>query len=385
MSHSPVGGSSAERFLECPGSVALIEKHGLKPEHDEDDTFSRPGTAAHALAEECLNNEDFEPWMAIGQTWEGIEVDKEMADAVAKYLTCVQDYHSDLYDTPDGEKLVEHKFHCSSLHEKMFGTSDLVVINGNRLDIWDYKHGVGIVKEAQGNPQLLYYAAGVMHDLNLWDTIDVVGLHIYQPRASHYKGPHRYWGVTADYVKEWLHNTLIPGMNRAFIDTTTVAGEHCRFCPMRFHKCEALVNASKDLEWYTDKVEEEGIASLTNEELAAMLDLGEVFKIVRSAAYKTALQRAEKGDKISGWTLGKKRANRKFKDGVEEAAREKFGNRVFKNELWSPAQIEKLAGGKEFTQEWSFTPSSGVALVKGKAKGGEIKGKKVKDVFKPKR
>ena len=107
--HSPLGGSGAARWMACPGSVSMAE--GIHDE--EDDTFSRPGSAAHCLAAYCILAQS-EAWTFIGQ---GIEpdrehfypadsnevstnkrlviVDKEMADAVQMYLDAIREAYPD--------------------------------------------------------------------------------------------------------------------------------------------------------------------------------------------------------------------------------------------------------------------------------------------------
>jgi len=47
--HSPIGASSAERWINCPASVRLSE--GCKKPAG---IYAEEGTAAHSLCEECL-------------------------------------------------------------------------------------------------------------------------------------------------------------------------------------------------------------------------------------------------------------------------------------------------------------------------------------------
>ena len=107
-----------------------------------------------------------------------------------------------------------------------------------------------------------------------------------------------------------------------------------------------------------------GAAKMTNEDLARFLDLGEVFKIARPAALKTATARVEHGAVVPGWKLAKARSNREFKDGAEGEARKKFGDEAFnKPSFKSPAQIEMLPGGEAFCARWAHKPEKGLTLV----------------------
>ena len=85
--HSPLGASSAERWMKCPGSVRLIQSLQL-PETDEPD-YRREGTAAHEAIAHCLRS-DLDAWEVVGQKFYNTEVSIEMADAIQTYLDTVR-------------------------------------------------------------------------------------------------------------------------------------------------------------------------------------------------------------------------------------------------------------------------------------------------------
>src|SRR6185312_11747702 len=85
--HSPLGASSAERWLNCPGSVALLKKLDL-PESDEPD-YRRDGVAAHEAAAHCLTN-GLDGWEIIGSKFHEVEINEEIANAVQLYLDTVR-------------------------------------------------------------------------------------------------------------------------------------------------------------------------------------------------------------------------------------------------------------------------------------------------------
>lgn len=383
--HSPLGGSAVYRFVPCPGSVGLSA--GIDDE--EDDTFSKPGTVAHAVGERCLGMGD-DAWEAIGHHYDAattrwyppawfkthkqeawpentVAVDKEMADAVQVYLDAVRLAHPDRHQ---GNFFVERRFHVPSLHQFYYGTADAVYIDEPKrtLHIWDYKHGAGIVVDAEHNEQEMYYAAGVLEELQLWDAIDTIVLHIVQPRGWHWAGPVRHWSLTTDALDEWLTNTLLPAMDRALTSTETKTGEHCRFCPARFRHCPALWADIEELEALMTQfnLSEKGqAAKLTGEQVARVLNLGETFKIAQKAALATAMQRLENGASVPGWKLASKKANREWKEGAEARALVIFGKDAYtKPELKSPAQIEGLPGGEAFAAEYAFKPETGLTVTK---------------------
>ncbi len=383
LAHSPLGGSGAERWMVCPGSVGLSE--GV-PREDDDNEFSGPGTAAHAVAAYCLKAND-DAWQLIGARVsddliyaatkevypsKAILVDKEMADAVQVYLDAVRQAHP---DQNQGNTWIERRFYCPSLHGEYYGTADFAHVDTEleadrrgeftALDVWDFKYGAGIVVEVKNNPQLMYYACGILEGLGLWDSVDRITLHIAQPRGFHFDGPIRTWSISVDDLHSWLGEVLIPAMDRALTSNDTASGEHCRFCPVRGRRCPQLMSDLGELEKLVMKMNKEGgAAKLSAGELGRILDLMVPAMIARKQALKNATGMLNAGNKVPGWKLAKARSNRRFKDGSADAARKKFGPLALTlPELKSPAQIDKMPEGDAFTARWAFKPDAGNTVV----------------------
>ena len=364
--HSPLGGSAAERYIKCPASVNLVRKGIVKEDgavvhagEYENDEFSGPGTVAHELAAECLKMET-DPFIAIGEVRDGIKIDAEMVNAVSEYVNLVRGTH-------EGRVIcaAELSFHASTLHPLYYGTVDAVVTDwdADTMHIWDFKYGAGVSVEAVDNAQLKYYAAGLIETGgNLWNEIKYVMLHIVQPRAYHYAGTHRTELLTIDELKTWLIEILQPAMCEALTSDEAVAGPHCQFCPARFYDCAALGEVVKEV---ADAIcQKDRLHDLSGEELVRIIELQSLFSTVRIAAEKVAMKRLEDGQVVADdeiqYTLEKKSKQRIWKDGAKDAAIEEFGeDRVYGDKkLKTPAQIEKLAGGKKFTAEWADKPPS---------------------------
>ena len=106
-------------------------------------------------------------------------------------------------------------------------------------------------------------------------------------------------------------------------------------------------------------------------------------KIAVKAARETGFVRAEKGAIIPGWKLARARSNREWKEGAEAVAREVFGKEAFTTpELKSPAAIDELPKGKDFTAERAFKPDTGLQLVPASDARQEA-GPVAKSMFKP--
>lgn len=365
--HSPLGASGAYRWMVCPGSVTLSS--GVE---DEESDHAALGTAAHELAARCLTN-GRDAWEYVGCVWTDEEpvgggdveakfVTKEMADAVQVYL----DWARKFLNRNQGNTFIERRFHCPKIHKEFYGTSDFAhLLNDHRLVVADYKHGAGIVVEVEDNEQLMYYACGILEDLGLWETVEVVDLYIIQPRGWHYDGPIRKWSISVDDLARWLEGTLIPAMERALVSNETASGEHCRFCPARGHACPQLMEEMEEYEVMAKGIEgAKGADPLSPEQIARFLELKGRAKIVFAAAEKTAFNRMQAGVSIPGFKLAPKRANREFRDGAQPEAVKIFGDDAFtKPELKSPAQLADLPGGEAFVAKYAFKPDAGLTVV----------------------
>lgn len=388
--------------MKCPGSVSL--SYGVK---DEESDHALLGTAAHTLGEVCLHM-DTDAWEYIGSyihdgdlfdipvdAERDIEVDKNMADAVQQYIDAIRDWHP---DRNQGNSWIERRFFLPEVHEHFYGTSDFTFYDDEALEVhvWDYKHGAGIVVEAKDNPQLKYYALGMLFELGFFAARDntltlsadlKVVLHIAQPRGWHFDGPIRRWSTTSGALVEWLQDELLPAMDRAMVSRDTLSGEHCRFCPARSRACPALLADMNELEMIMTSMgdPEKGADELSNEQVGRFLDLRDMAKIVATAAEKTAFRRMERGQEVPGRKLTSKRVNRQWKDGAEKALKTKFkGACMTKPELRSPAQIEALPGGEAMVTRWAEKPPNAGLTVSKAADARPGVSKSTKSMFKPK-
>jgi hypothetical protein len=226
--HSKLGASKAARWLNCPGSVPLCETVPEPPPSK----YAELGSAAHALAEQCLihGGDAFDYWGEPCPEYPDYIVDTDMVEAVQVYV----DHCRSLMEPFPGERSlfkIEHKFWLAEIDIHLFGTADFVAYDPRSqwLHVADYKHGAGVVVDVRNNPQILYYALGAIEAFG--EPIKGVTLHVVQPRAP------------GKAVKEWVvpkggmqrfRFELIDGLNRVHSgDDTLKAGDWCRFCPAK--------------------------------------------------------------------------------------------------------------------------------------------------------
>jgi hypothetical protein len=361
--HSKLGASSAKRWLACPGSVALCA--GIP---SKDSKYSREGSCAHAIAEDCLRRGQH------AATWAGkthpefpdIKLTHELLRHVQTYCT-----HVRMLNGADCETRIESGFWLADIDADLFGTNDAIVFQRRTgaLHVLDYKHGAGVKVFAERNPQLMYYGLGAL--LEFGSAVKSVTLHVVQPRCGN--GAPESWTCTPAELLEFAKVLEAGAAATRQPNAPLVAGSHCQFCPASATcpqlYAEAQRTASAE---FADTGEAPNPIAMSAEELGRRLAQAEILKTWIAAVERFAMAEAMAGRLPLGrklvatsprraWadgTLAMRQALRHF-DGLSESA-------VFETKPISPAQFEKLIGKKlagEFMQPFLAEPKQGFALV----------------------
>lgn len=370
--------------MHCPGSIQLAKKLGV---HGTKSGFAaKEGTAAHEVLARCLEGDPMsEPWEFMGTkvTVEGevFEVDQSMVDALNICFNHIMANLEEAAGKGRVMKFIEVSMKHSG-HELMFGTTDcgIVALYENEVTgdvscwIWvnDLKFGAGVVVEPTSS-QIKYYAELIVdrliQDGIIKSHMDVEGvtLTIMQPRIPHHEGLIRSITMTGSELESWYLHELVPAMlETENPDATFQMGDWCTFCPVK-DKCPAMAQAVLDLSalMHPEKMSGDQLGEAINK-VKAIAKLGETLE-------KIAFERAMKGDRIKGFKLVKKKANRQWRDTItvddkqiptEEYLKAKFGADAYSNPvLLTPPQIEKLPGGKTIVTQCAYTPTnSGLTL-----------------------
>lgn len=360
--------------MSCPASLVL----GRYVDGDDNSVHSVTGSAAHAIAAHC-QNEKIDPFMAVGMSRSERRAVPDFPLQAASDLEILDDLISDqgwrdLVDNAteficDGLQLmeegwtvwIEEKVTAKSIDERVWGTADRIAWNPlfGILRVDDYKNGYGYVDEV-GNKQMAIYAKGAMDTLGLKPT-EVITT-VYQPNAVGHKSKREYhW----DLVR---HSHLCSDINDKIVShkldpyPEPNPGKWCVFC-----KAKSICPKFKDAP--AEIIEESGglkdPSSMTDGEIAHARSLLPLMRMWAKEVDKKAYARLMAGAEPSkvGGKIVMGRKNRVMKPGAEEAAVEKFGDTVYKQELMSPSEIDKLPLGKVFTKEWAYTPPGDPRLV----------------------
>lgn len=345
--HSPLGPSSAHRWMNCPGSVKASESIP-----DKATSYSIEGTAAHTLTEWCrLKNRKAEEYLGEtisvkrGNETYGILVTQEMVEAVQTFV----DYVSDTC----GDMLVEERVSYEEFVPGGFGTLDDARLRQNGADIADFKYGQGVPVDAQDNEQMKLYALGIYLKYDWMYQFDWFRLHIVQPRIDHITQ----WTISKDDLLAWAKTTLTACAKATQAeDAPFKAGEWCRFCRVR-ETCrtraesvfETVVGDFENLEAAVGKVGK--TPTLTNDEVALVLNAaGSIEKWLEDIkAY--AMREVQHGHPVGDYKLVEGRGGREW--AVDEAALKTAwvgaGHdplELHEVKLITPAKAEKIAGKK---------------------------------------
>ena len=210
MQHSNiVGGSTAKRVINCPGSVALVAQMPPQPSSK----YAEEGTLLHDAISHFLG----EDGGAFGAPIELIE--EKLLPALA------------LLDEVDPDKTMEYEVETrvgfGDLLPGVFGSTDLMGRIGSKAIILDWKFGTGVAVSAEENEQLMFYAAASMRTPEaqwVFDGATEVELIIIQPPAI------KRWTTTIARIKEF-EQTLIKAVKLAEQpDAPLKNGDHCRWC-----------------------------------------------------------------------------------------------------------------------------------------------------------
>lgn len=365
--HSPLGASSAERWMNCPGSVALIK--GLDLDESDEPEYRGLGIAAHEAAAHCLKN-DMDAWEIMGEKFHNFPVDQNMAQAIQTYIDTVR---PDIIDAQTTASYIEHGLayvqtdgalseiidpRADGLLKKYFyGTGDCAIVMGKLMKVIDYKHGEGIIVEADNNPQLMYYAFGFML---VHPEVETVLIRIVQPRT--FDEPVKTWVTSANYIREWVANQLVPAMQLTEVDGAELdAGPWCRFCPAKL-VCPMMSSLFGAAMKYNPKQ----LVDNTNASIGRSYQYMQAVKFYLKALEDETFRRLNLGQDVPGTKLVPKKANRVYKSEASALAKKQFGkDAMVPAKLKSPSELEELGSeAKEFVREYAYTPQTGLTVAR---------------------
>ena len=327
MQHSNiVGGSTAKRVINCPGSVALVQKMPPKPSNK----YADEGTLLHNVMAELIMSEE-PPEYYIGTRYEDQMLTFELVEE--KILPALR-----ALDIIDPEHKMEIEAETSvnfgDLLPGVFGSTDLIGRLGNRAVVLDWKFGDGVMVEVEENPQLMFYAAAAMRTPEAqwaFDGVTEVECIIVQPPEI------RRWVTTPERIAKFELELVQAVKQAEKPDAKLAVGDHCRWCAAK-PICPKMTGA-------VDRALKVQIDSLPAAQISTYLKNADMLEDWIKDLRSLALQMLESGAKLPEYKLVAKRAIRSWSD--EEKAKVAlfaYGlteSEVMESSVVSPAKAEK--------------------------------------------
>lgn len=358
--HAILSPSSAERWINCPGSAHLA---ALYPATTSD--AAEEGRLAHEVAQILISYNAGDLTKAqmtkqlaklnkmVDAFYEGHPATPGSFAAMQKILEPYVDYVWAEYQKakqadPAAVLMTERRVCFDEYVPGGFGTSDVVIIGGGCATVIDLKYGKGVPVSAVGNPQIRLYALGALAEFDLIYDFDRMRVVIYQPRLDSVTEEE----LTVADLKAWAETVVKPAATEAL-------GEDPHYQPGAWcdsHFCPAAATCKARAAWLLSiaKYEVKDPALLTVEEIGEILPKLDALQAFSQKLSDYAIGAITTGHAIPGWKVIEGRSNRKYKDeDAVAAAAIKAGYAealIYEKQLLGITKMTDLMGKKQFKE-----------------------------------
>ena len=327
MDHSKiVGGSTAKRVMNCPGSVALVQKMPPQPSNK----YADEGTLLHnVIAEIVMSDKHPEEFLHTKYNDQVLTldlIDNKLVPALAAL--------DQIDPNKEMEIDAESRVGFGDLLPDVFGSTDLIGRIGKRAVVLDWKFGDGVAVEVEENPQLMFYAAAAMRtEATKWAFagVEEIEMVIVQPPQV------KRWVTTPARIAQF-EKDLVKAVKLAQQPNAELKiGDHCRWCAAK-PICPQMTGA-------VDRALKTQIDGLDAPTISAYLKNADMLEQWITDLRALALQMLDSGAKLPDYKLVAKRAIRQWTDEDKaKVALFAFGlteSEVVETSVISPAKAEK--------------------------------------------
>ena len=335
--HAVLSASGSHRWLNCTPSARLeleFENTGSEA--------AREGTAAHALCEHKLKRALHMRSRRPVSDYDSDEME-ECTDAYVEFV--MEQYEAAKQVCDDPVVLIEQRLDFSCYVPDGFGTGDCLIISDDRLHIIDFKYGMGVLVEAEDNPQMKLYALGALAVYDALYDIREVSMTIFQPRRENVST----WTVSVEDLKAWAENELKPRAKMAYDgEGEYLPGEWCTFCRAAV-RCRARAEEKLRLAQTEFRMPPLLTDAEIEEILAVLPDLTKWANEIAAYALDAALNH---GKEWNGFKVVEGRSVRKYRDeaAVAEAAKEAGYKDIYRQSLIPLTEMQRLMGKDKFEE-----------------------------------
>lgn len=335
--HAVLSASGSHRWLNCTPSARLeleFENTGSEA--------AREGTAAHALCEHKLKRALHMRSRRPVSDYDSDEME-ECTDAYVDFV--MEQYEAAKQVCEDPVILIEQRLDFSCYVPDGFGTGDCLIISDDRLHIIDFKYGMGVLVEAEDNPQMKLYALGALAVYDALYDIREVSMTIFQPRRENVST----WTIPVEDLKAWAENELKPRAKMAYDgEGEYLPGEWCTFCRAAV-RCRARAEEKLKLAQTEFRMPPLLTDAEIEDILAVLPDLTKWANEITAYALDTALNH---GKEWIGFKVVQGRSVRKYRDevAIAEAAKEAGYKDIYRQSLIPLTEMQRLMGKDRFEE-----------------------------------
>lgn len=365
--HAKLSPSDSARWISCPAAIRVDEElrsRGLLV--DDESSFAREGTLAHALGELEASYEfgitNKRQYTAAYKRWfKEFDAEKyetgtleEMKEHVVSYLELIAER---MKRRPMSQLLLEQRMNSGI--EKCWGTSDVVIVSPTHVEIIDLKYGAGVPVDATNNSQLRIYGLGALDTFGeLLGEPDLIVMTVFQPRLDSTSSEE----LHPDELRAWREGVAAPAAKEALHNPEAKFGpseKACRWCPAA-GTCRARIEKATLTDFGDILAEEEPTPEkpelLTPEEIGKALHRVGSIKAWCAALEAAALEAAYgQGKAIPGWKVIRSGGQRSIGDHAVAIQTlidagypaEKVANPV---KIKGIGELEKLLGKPKFKE-----------------------------------
>lgn len=333
--HALLSASSSSRWINCPPSARLGENFSNKSSE-----YAAQGTDAHSFCEykvnKLLGNKPTYPELHY--------LNQEMEECTESYAQYVMgELAKARRTTSDPVVIVEQRLDFSRYVPEGFGTGDCLIIADDTLSVIDMKYGLGVLVEAEGNPQMMCYALGALELFDGIYDINQVRMTIFQPRRENISTH----VISKKELIKWAEEVLAPSAKIAYEGGGEFkCGKWCKFCPAK-NICRKRAEHNLELAQYEFKPPE----LLDDVEIEAVLERVDDLVSWANDIKEYAFQQAMSGKHWSNYKLVEGRSTRKYTDEEMVAtAVTEAGFDPFEKKLLGIIAMTKALGKKHFDE-----------------------------------
>jgi hypothetical protein len=326
MNHSNiVGGSTAKRVINCPGSVALVAKMPPKPSSK----YADEGTLLHNVIAEIVMSGN-SPEHYLGTKYEDQTLTQELIDDKLKPALAALDQ---IDPNQEMEIEAETSVDFGDLLPGVFGSTDVIGRIGTRAVVIDWKFGDGVAVEVEENPQLMFYAAAAMRTPSAqwaFEGVTEIEMVIVQPPAV------KRWVTTPERIAAFELQLVQAVKASEKPNAKLEVGDHCRWCAAK-PVCPQMTGA-------VDRALQTKLQAIDTQMLGSYLANADMLEQWITDLRALAFAMLESGTPVPGYKLVAKRATRSWTDETKakaELLKSLPESEVVEVSVISPAKAEK--------------------------------------------